>query len=325
MLLGERAVGEIAAVVHHRGDDAGGAVRGRGDDLAVGGVFLIHSKRVEVDPLHGVEAAGSGFLVLRGEQAVEAVGAALHAEAARQGALGLQPVGDAFLHDVPDGVEVGVEKRFAMQRLFVGADELSDGQAAFFTECDEGLRVVELVRRGLVVADGGHTGFVAVLLHAGAVQDEAAADGVVLLAGGDAVAVGVPGVKDEAVRVLRDRSGVKRHLVLDLAGRARDHTAFGHRVAGFRGDVGRRGRGGVANQAEQRCAVGAVAHTSGGEGAAQFYADECGQHAELFNEREGCAHRAHRVRRRRTDTDAEKVNDANSIVGHARDDTASWD
>ena len=59
-----RAVVEVVA--QHRRHDAGGAVGRRGDDLAAGGVLLVHRHRVDRQPVVGDMRAGLEFVAALG-------------------------------------------------------------------------------------------------------------------------------------------------------------------------------------------------------------------------------------------------------------------
>lgn len=74
--------GEVPAVVHHGGNDAGGAVGRGSDNAAVGGILLVDSQGVEVHPLHRVEPLGVVALLLTGQHRVHARGATADIEAA---------------------------------------------------------------------------------------------------------------------------------------------------------------------------------------------------------------------------------------------------
>ena len=253
---------------------------------------------------------------------METVRAPPDVQPAGQGALSLQTVCDAFLHHVPHRVQVGVEFFTAVDGLFVGAHDFGDGQAGLVAKLHELRCGVEGIGHRRNLTGGGHAGFVAVSLHLPAVLDEAAADGVVILALGKHIAVSIPRVEDEAVRVRRHRSGVEPQHVFDGAGGPGNVAGGGNRLSRFRLDISRRGGGGVADKAQQRCAVGAVADAGGRERSAQLHQHLGREAVEIAYERLGGAHRTDGVGGRRADANAEQVNNAYKVCRHVADTTA---
>src|SRR6185312_14080987 len=93
---------EAQVVVTDGGHDAGGAVGGRGDHAAAGGVFFVDGERVEVDPVEdGQRVAQRGFGLVA--QILEhRRGTARHLQATGQGTGRAQAAGDAIGHRLPD-------------------------------------------------------------------------------------------------------------------------------------------------------------------------------------------------------------------------------
>ena len=253
---------------------------------------------------------------------MQAVCAPLDVESAGQRALRLQAVCDALLHHVPHRVQVGVEFFASVDGLLVGAHDFGDGQAGLVATLHELGRSVEGIRHRRDLAGGRNAGLVAVLFHLPAVLDEAAADGVVVFALGEDVALGIPGVEDQAVRVRGNWGGIKPQHVFNGAGGPGNAAGGGNRLSRFRLDVSRRGGGSVADKAQQGCAVGAVADAGGRERSAQLHQHFGRECVEFVDEGLGCTHWADSVGGRRADANAEQINNAHKVCRHVADTTA---
>jgi hypothetical protein len=105
-LLG-RAGAEAVVVVQHGRDDAGGAVGGRGDDAAAGGVFLVDGQCVEIDPVEDRQRIAQVGLGPDQSSRVQRRRAARDVQAAGQRALLAHPAGHAVLHRLPDPHQAG--------------------------------------------------------------------------------------------------------------------------------------------------------------------------------------------------------------------------
>ena len=192
--------------------------------------------------------------------------------------------------------------------LIVG-DDLSDGESRAVTYVEEvrrGIEGVEPIGLGISLllfglrqrGGSGDTGtgtFARCFLHGGAIHDEATADGVVLGAAGQAGAMSVPCVENEAVRVLFDGLRVEPELVIDAAVRAADGAFRRNWCAGCGFHSLICGERRVTHQPQQDSAVSAVAHAGSSEGTTQLNMDFRGEFTELFHEGSACSHWTHGV------------------------------
>ena len=146
-------------VQQHGGQHACGAAGRRGDDGAVVGVLFRNGKGIGTHDAQLAHLRALIFLALR----IEALGLALHVQAARQRALGGQTVGNGLLHRLPDLREkvpdagALVQLHIFAQRDVAPAAELRDLRKGIF-----GIDLILLLRRILpldadvAAADGGH-------------------------------------------------------------------------------------------------------------------------------------------------------------------------
>ena len=146
-------------VQQHGGQHTCGAAGRRGDDGAVVGVLFRNGKGIGTHDAQLAHLRALIFLALR----IEALGLALHVQAARQRALGGQTVGNGLLHRLPDLREkvpdagALVQLHIFAQRDVAPAAELRDLRKGIF-----GIDLILLLRRILpldadvAAADGGH-------------------------------------------------------------------------------------------------------------------------------------------------------------------------
>jgi hypothetical protein len=119
----------VEPVADHGRDDARGAVGGGGDDLAAGGVLLVHRHGVGGHPVVDRVGGDEVEAAFPEEGLVDAGGAAPDLEAAGQDALGPEAAVDAGGHDLPDAAEACVEGGGVPADELVVALHLGDGQA----------------------------------------------------------------------------------------------------------------------------------------------------------------------------------------------------
>ena len=196
------ALDQVAQDCRH---DAGRAIGGRGDDAAARGVFLIHGDGPGADPAHRRFRRGQW----RSGQAIgHATRAARHVQAAGQHALGAHAARHAIEHQIGNAADEGDGVVAAMQRGFVGHEQIADWQLLLLSQGKQLLHGAEGVWHLDLGAAGGAD---EVLIG---IDDEAATDRVEL-ALGQQRALPVPEAEAHAV-------GVQRQFVHEVE----DQVAF---------------------------------------------------------------------------------------------------
>ncbi len=303
---------EAHVVMQQRRNDARRAIGGRRDHAPAAGVFLVDRQRIEIDPVEHVERIAQVGLGVFAELAIQARRAATHLEAAGHHAFGTAAGIDAVLHDLPDTQQATAGLCFRPPGGLVGEHQLADGQPM-------GSAVIEQL--GSAAKGVGQCGGVLddAIAAGGLFVDHESATHRVVLAATELQAGGVEGAEDQAVGVEGQRPAdegqlrpaVERDRV--LAEQAQFATLADRRQA-RRDAVGIHRFGMFALQPEQHGLVAAVALAGSAERAVQLDLDGAGRcqlpvTAQAFGKAQGGAHRSHRVRAGRADTDLEQVED----------------
>ena len=126
------------------GNDSGRAVGGCGHHSAAGGVLLVDRHGENIDPINGAQRIGGALNTQLPRQLRRA---APDIESAGQDAFGFQSAGDAFLHDLPDAMDVREDFLFAVPGLFVLEHHLPEREAVLVSEFEQTRRALEGIRR----------------------------------------------------------------------------------------------------------------------------------------------------------------------------------
>src|SRR5690554_5178765 len=317
LLIGARA--EAVVVVQHRGDDAGRAVGGGGDDPATGGVLFVDRERVEVDPVERGQRVAQRGLGAGGQFGMHRGCAPADVEPAWQGATVADAALHARLHRRPQLAQAVADPVGAAPALLVLEHHLRDALAGLPRACQQFVAAGERVRYRGGIGDDPVLGRLVLVDH------EAAADGVVVAAG-DLVAFGVVRGEAHAVGVVGQllplvHQQVALFLERDFmpAGQA-DAALAADALHGGGDDVGIDHVRHVAFQAHHDRLVGAMAATGEGQRAEDFgaYAGDVLQAPGLdqpaVDEAGGGAHGPDGVGGARPDADLVEVEGAD---GHA--------
>ncbi len=212
--LGCSAV-EAVVVAQHRGQQAGCAIGGGGDNPPSGGVLLVHGQGPEVHPVQGRQGIGETLVGVTGEAPQHLGRTPVDLQAPRQHAIGARAAVDAGVHGLHDLIEPGRDLRVRAQDALVGQHQLGDGQA-------RGGRLAQQFGGGGVgVGDLGPRLPGRVLAHLVLVAHKAAADGEVETFA-QRPPLGVEGLELQGIRVLGQAGAafpdqVLRHVERDFA------------------------------------------------------------------------------------------------------------
>ena len=127
---------EALVVVRHGGNHAGGAVGGRGNHAAAGGVLFVHRHGVDGNPVERRQRiAAQAVGLLRMQALGQTMRAAAHVQAAGQNSFGRHAALHAVPHGLPDAVDAFAHQfdRRALgivrhERALVLKHQLADGE-----------------------------------------------------------------------------------------------------------------------------------------------------------------------------------------------------
>ena len=303
--------------MQHRWNDARGPVGWRGHNATARGIFLIHCQGIQVDPVQNGQWIAHTRFGTRRQLLLQSRRAPPHVQSAGQGAFLASAAPHAGLHDIPHGQQAVADVGFPAPDSFVGEHQLRDAQSMGLTLAQQLVAAMEGIGQVSGVGNDAVLGGLVLIDHKASAHRVVVACGkhiALCVVGEEAHAVGV---ERQLLALVHDEIGLLAEVDLMLTEQP-DACVSANACQRVGDCVGVDPVRLMAFETQQYCLVRAVPPPSQSQRTKDLGAHACGVPQQAFlgqsatDKTCGSAHGSDGVRGRRTDSDLEQIEHADS-------------